>query len=156
MRDNSIQNMESKSHLWGLIPGPHKPTEPAPCKATAPEPSRTIPRAREQAGILVSGSEELLTEPSPVPASVKSPYEEEVKHLHELKMFSCAVCGCGAAAHPLCHPPHHGNVLSWLDHSYLCSQSPGLSHSRTEQPFFAKIHFLNTYSYRMCPTPQAP
>lgn len=117
---------------------------------------QVIPRAQGHAGISLSGSEELLTEPSPVLASVKSPYEEEVKHLHELKMFSFAVRGCGAAARPLCHPPHHGNVLSWLHHSYLCSQSPGLSHGRTEQPFFAKIYFPNTCSYRMCPTPQAP
>lgn len=128
------------------------PKEPASHQATAPELARIVPRAQ----ISLSGSEELLTEPSPVLASVKSPYEEEVKHLHELKMFSFAVRGCGAAARPLCHPPHHGNVLSWLHHSYLCSQSPGLTHGRTEQPFFAKIYFPNTYSYGMCPTPQAP
>lgn len=130
------------------------PKESAPRQATAPAPAWIIPRAQGHSGISVSGCEELLTEPSPVLASVKSPYEEEVKHLHELKMFSFAVRGCGAAARPLCHPPHHGNVLSWLDHSYLCSQSPGLSHDRTEQPFFAKIYFSNTCSYRMCPTPQ--
>lgn len=45
---------------------------------------------------------------------------------------------------------------SLLYHFYLCSKSPCLSHGRTEQPFFAKIYFPNTCSYRMCSAPQAP
>lgn len=84
-------------------------------------PVKIINGVQVNAGILLTRSEEFTAASPPVLGSVQlpPPHEEEVKHLHKLKIQFFNVRGHEAAARA-----HPTAASSLLYHCYLCLKSP--------------------------------